>query len=267
MKALIPLYDQIHQVVSFLSKQLNLARFVNKIGRKLALKIEQIISLAVFKQKNGIESKRALYRTFEPNCSYTTLVVNLNRWAKLAALILLLLQKINCQNQHPIKHIDSTDIPVCLPKNARSHQTMKTSASWGHNGKGAFFGLKLHLIADLKKRILAIRFTSGNVDDREMVLPLSAEIWGILVGDAGYVSEKLQRQFYQEHQRILLVKPRTNMKKVMTEFQEKLYNTRMTIELNFRCLKMFYSLITSLPRSAGGYFANYIWSLLAYQII
>jgi len=32
-------------------------------------------------------------------------------------------------------------------------------------------------------------------------------------------------------------------------------------------LKMFYGLTTSLPRSAGGYLANYIYSLLAYQII
>jgi len=54
------------------------------------------------------------------------------------------------------------------------------------------------------------------------------------------------------------------MKKVITFFQKKLYDTRMIIELQFRNLKMFYGLITSLPRSINGYFANYIYSILAY---
>lgn len=185
----------------------------------------------------------------------------------MAALIVFLLLKINWANQHPIKHVDSTDIPVCLPKNADHHKTMKDFVSWYHNGRGYFFGLKMHLIADLKKRLLAIKFTTANTDDREMVLPLSDEIWGILIGDAGYVSEKLAREFYQENRRILLAKPRNNMKKIATWFQNELYDTRMLIEIHPRCLKMFYNLVTSLPRSAAGYFANYIYSLLAYQIV
>jgi len=56
------------------------------------------------------------------------------------------------------------------------------------------------------------------------------------------------------------------MVKIITKFQEFLYGTRMLIELNFRSLKMFYGLVTSLPRSVAGYLANYIYSLLAYQI-
>lgn len=263
----IPLLNEIQQVVSFFSKQLKFEKFLAKTGRKLALTIEQIISLAIFKQKNGIDSKKSLYEIVKPKCSYKTLVVNLIRWARLGAIISFLLMKLNRQSQHPIKHIDSTDIPVCLPKNANSHKTTKGFASWGHNGKGNFFGLTMHLIADLRKKILSVIFVSGNTDGRELVLPLSDEIWGILIGDAGYVSAKLQKEFYREYQRILLTKPRKNMKKLATEFQIKLYDTRMLVEIHPRCLKMFYHLITSLPRSVAGYFANYIWSLLAYQII
>ena len=89
---------------------------------------------------------------------------------------------------------------------------------------------------------------------------------GLFVADAGYISKKLQRDFYIEGKRLLLAKPRKNMGKIMTKFQEFLYSTRMLIELNFRSLKMFYGLVTSLPRSVGGYLANYIYALLAYQI-
>ena len=72
--------------------------------------------------------------------------------------------------------------------------------------------------------------------------------------------------FYKENLRILFTKPRANMKKVITKFQYHLYNTRMLIELNFRNLKMLYAFLTSFPRSIDGYFANYIYSLLAYVL-
>ena len=267
MKTQIKLYEKIKEVVEFFSKQLQFDKYKNNLGRKLALTINETISLALFKQKNNIATKKALYEIFKPNCSYKTLVVNLNRWTFLAVIILILLIKINRSNSHPVKHIDSTDIPVCSFKNANSHKTMKKLARFGRNSKGTFFGLKLHLITDLRRKILSIKFTGGNVDDRKIVIKLSEGLSGIFMADAGYVSKKLSSKFHQERKRVLLAKPRANMKKIMTEFEDKLYQTRMLIELNFRSLKMFYGLTTSLPRSVGGYLANYIYSLLAYQII
>ena len=56
------------------------------------------------------------------------------------------------------------------------------------------------------------------------------------------------------------------MKRIATKIQTMLYDTRMIIELNFRNLKMFYGLETSLPRSVDGYLGNYVYSLLAYVL-
>jgi hypothetical protein len=266
MKALIPLYENIKRIVSFFSKKLKFDKFKNKLGRKLALSLEEIISIGLFKQKNGMPTKKSVWKILMPKCSYKTLAVNLNRWSNLAGIILVLIMKINQASQHLIKHVDSTDIPVCLFKNANNHRTMRGLAEFGRSSKGIFFGLKMHIISDFKRKLLALKFTGGACDDREMVMPLSKEITGILIGDAGYVSEKLRQEFYQENKRILLVKPRKNMKKVMSRFEQFLYDTRMIIELSFRNLKMFYGLVTSLPRSVDGYLANYIYSLLAYQI-
>ncbi len=89
---------------------------------------------------------------------------------------------------------------------------------------------------------------------------------GVFVADAGYISKDLEREFFIENKRILFAKPRANMKKLATAFQTRLYDTRMLIELNFRNLKLFYGLGTSLPRSINGYLANYIYSLLAYVL-
>jgi hypothetical protein len=267
MENQIILYEKIKTVVSFFSRHLKFDKFKNKLGRKLALSLEDILAASLFKQKNNIATKKAAYEILKPDCSYKTLVVNMNRFAQLAVIILALLMKINRNNSHPVKHLDSTDIPVCLFKNASNHKTMKGLAEFGRSSKGIFYGLKMHLVTDLRRKILRVKFTAGNVDDREMVIPLSKDLLGIFIADAGYISKKLAEEFYREHQRVLLVKPRANMKKLMTKFEESLYSTRMLIELNFRNLKMFYGLVTSLPRSVDGYLANYIYSLLAYQII
>jgi hypothetical protein len=269
MSVVIPFYNEIMKVVRLFSQQLKIDKLQNKIGRKLALPIIQVLSLALFKQASGIATKKSLFTIFNLRkiCSYKTLVMSINRWAILALRLLFIIMRMSRKNQHIIKYIDSTDIPVCLFKNANKHKVMKIFASFSRSAKGIYFGLKMHLIADFKRQMLAIKFTSADVNDRDAVISLSKKLNGIFIADAGYVSEKLQRKFYRARKRILLVKARKNMRKIITEFQEKLYKTRMVIELNFRNLKMFYGLITSLPKSVDGYLANYIYSLLACQII
>jgi hypothetical protein len=122
------------------------------------------------------------------------------------------------------------------------------------------------ITADLKRQMLGVKFASGNSDDREIFKKLNKDMEGIFVADAGYISKDLEKDFYIEHKRVLFAKPRANMKRLATEWQLKLYETRMQIELNFRNLKMFHNLQTSLPRSIDGYFGNYVYSLLAYVL-
>jgi len=266
MKTAIRLYDNIRQKVQFWYTQLKLDRHEKTQGRRLAISIVESISLSIFKQKNHIPTKKAIYDIFQPPCVYKTLVENMNRCARMAGIILVFLLNLNRSVAHPVKHTDSTDIPVCTNRKAKYHKTMRGLAQWAKTGKGAFYGLKLHITTDLRRRMLALRFTSGNADDRTIFIRLNKGLFGIFIADAGYISEKLQREFHVEHRRLLLAKPRKNMKKLITAFQDLLYGTRMLIELNFRNLKMFYGLITSLPRSVNGYLANYIFSLLAYTI-
>lgn len=267
MKSVIQLYNDIKQKVQFMYQRLKLYTQEKTRGRKLIVSIPEIIAAALFKQKQHIATKRALYENLEPNCSYKTLVVNMNRCAPLAAIILSFILKNNQKNGHLIKHMDATDIPVCTNRKAKHHQTMELLSGWGKTGKGWFYGLKLHITTDLQRKLLAIKFTGGNVDDRSVCVALNKNLEGVFIGDAGYTSEKLQREFYIEHKRWLLAKPKRNMKKIATAFQSWLYGTRMLIELNFRNLKMFYGLVTSLPRSISGYLANYIYSILAYVLV
>jgi len=270
MDSYISQYHEIERIVNIYSKQLQFDKYEKKQGRKLAIPITESISLALFKQKNNIATKKALYQIVQPDCSYKTLVVNMNRWFFLALILLVFLMHSNRRTAHLVKIIDSTDIPVCLFKNAKNHKTMRGLAAFSKRAKGiksTFYGLKMHLLIDVNRKFLALKFTPANVDDRVVVIRLSQDLLGIFLADAGYISLKLAEAFYLENQRILLAKPKKNMRKLMTLWQQKLMEKRMLIEFDFRSLKLFYGLITSLPRSIDGYLANYIYSLLAYQII
>lgn len=262
------LYLGMEKVVRFFSNKLNLSNYENKTGRKPKIKINETISLALYQKSGGANTKKFLWKSFNLKrvCSYKTLCERLNKCAPLALRILFLIMRMNKRDQHKIKHIDSSELPVCLFKNANSHKTMKGLASFAKGSRGTYFGLKIHLISDLKRRILAVKITTANVNDRDYVIPMAKGMDGLFIADAGYVSEKLQREFYRANKRMLLVKPRKNMKRTMTEFEEKLYRTRMAIELTFRNLKVFYGLVTSLPRSVSGYFANYVYAILACAI-
>jgi hypothetical protein len=266
MKTVIESFERIKQKVVQISKSLRFDKFTNHLGRKLALSIEDSVSLALFKHRQGIETKKSIYEIFRPACSYKTLVVSLNRWYKLALQIVGLILNQNRQRAHPVKHIDSTDIPVCLPKNAKHHQTMRDLSAWSNTGKAFFYGLKLHLIADLRQQVLALRFTSADADERKVATPLAEGLSGIFIADAGYVSAELEQNFYIEGQRYILIKPKKNQRKLATALDGLLYSTRMLVEIPFRILKMFHGLVTSLPRSVDGYLANYTHSLLAYLL-
>src|SRR3989338_4198587 len=265
MKTSIEIFSHMLAKVSFFSKQLNL-KISKSTGRPLAIKPEETIALSLFKQAQGIETKKSIWKIFKPECTYKTLVVNMNKLSLYALLILKSILRWNQKDAHPVKHTDSTDVPVCLTKNGKRHRTMRDLATWAHGPKGWYFGLKMSITTDLKRNMLAVRFGSGNSDDRKTFKEMNKDIMGIFVADAVYISKDLERDFYIENKRILFAKPRANMKKLTTAFQTRLYNTRMLIELNFRNLKMFYGLETSLPRSIDGYLGNYIYSLLAYVL-
>ena len=265
MKTSIQIYSDMVAKVKFFFKQLNLS-ILKSTGRKLLIAPEETIAMSLFKQAQGIETKKSVWKIFNLKCSYKTLVVNMNKLAVFALVILQAILHWNQKHAHVVKHTDSTDIPFCLTKNGRHHKTMKEFAAWAHGPKGWYYGLKMSLTADLNRNVLAVRFSSGNADDRQTFKEMNKDMMGIFVADAGYVSKDLEKEFYIENKRILFAKPRSNMKKIATWWQTRLYDTRMQIELNFRSLKMFNGLVTSLPRSIDGYLGNYSYSLLAHVL-
>lgn len=266
------LYENLTHIVTYISKTFKSFRVAvseaSATGRPKKISNKDALIYALYQHQSTRATKKSVYDDFKDvlHCSYKTFVVSVNRVARLSLLLLCILMRLGRTHAHLVKYTDATDIPVCLKKNADSHKTMRAFAEIGRSSKGWFYGIKLTITRDHAGRLLALKFTRPSKNDRDIFRKINKDIHGILIADAGYVSKKLEKEMNIDHLRWILIKPYKTMKKLMTPWQEQLYKGRFQIEFDFRNLKMFHGLITSLPRSINGYIANYLHALLSFVL-
>ena len=262
----IKVYKNLREIVTKIYHTLNLRIYETPKGRKEIIHNIDAITLGIWKQTQGIATKKSLYEIIAPMCSYKTLVVSINRCLELLKKVLNILLISNRYSSHLVKHVDATDLPVCSLRKAKNHRTMKSIATKSKSSKGWYYGLKLHATIDLQGRILAVQITSANADDREILRRMNKDLAGILVADAGYVSSKLEKELFIENKRVLYTCMRTNMKKIATLDDIELLKTRMRIENHFGNLKEFHNLTSTVCRSINGYLVNYLTSIISYVL-
>lgn len=266
MNTFITIYDKLNTIVSQFFKTLKFKEREHSKGRKPILKNSEIVAAVIFWRRQNIGSKKSLYEILEPPMSYNCFVAALNRAIKYLARIIAAVIRFFRKNSCIVKFTDSTELPVCLNKNAKNHRTMRGLSAKSKSSKGWFYGLKLHLSADCQGKVLAVRLTPGNSDDRSVFKKMNAKLRGLFIADAGYVSEELERDFFVEHERAVITGTRKNMKKLSAPWQISLLNLRMRVEVHFRVLKVCYGLVTSLPRSIDGYLTHYLGAIAAHLI-
>lgn len=265
----VAIFQKLKAVVTRLVHQFRVVNLeTSTTGRPRKISHTDAITLALYQHQSTRSTKKSVYEDFRERlaCSYKTFVVSINAAAVHCARLLYLMMRLGRNNQHPVKYTDATDIPVCLKKNADSHKTMRAFSELGRSSKGWYFGLKLTITRDADGRLLAILFTRPHHNDRDICRQINTDIFGIIVLDAGYVSKELENDMNIERKRWLLIRPYKTMKKLATKWQEELYKRRFQIEFDFRSLKMFHGLVTSLPRSINGYLANYIHALTSFVL-
>lgn len=247
---------------------LNLNHKSNPQGRKLKIANEDALALALYRHISTRATKKSVYEDFKDvlHCSYKTLVESMNRVAIWSMRILFLIMRMGKKHGSFVKYTDATDLPVCLKKNADDHKTMRGLSGFGHSAKGWYYGLKMTMTRDMNGNILGLRFTAPSKNDRDIFRDLNKDVYGVIVADAGYVSKQLEKDMNIDGRRWILIRPFKSMRKLATKWQERLYRSRFMIEFDFRSLKLFHGLVTSLPRSVNGYIANYLNSLLSFVI-
>lgn len=266
MKLLI--YDNLKRSITHLIQTFKINISAAPTGRPRKISTIDALTLSLYQHRSTRATKRSIYEDLKSSlrCSYKTLVVSMNKAAELAGQLLGLLMHRSAPASHPIKYTDATDLPVCLKKNADDHKTMSGLAGFGHSTKGWYYGLKMTMTRDDAGRILGLKFSHPGTNDRDIFRSINKNLMGILVADAGYVSQQLERDMFIERKRFVLIRPFKSMKKLATAWQLAVYRGRFKIEFDFRSLKLFHGLVTSLPRSVNGYLANYLQSVLAFVI-
>jgi len=168
-----------------------------------------------------------------------------------------------------ISFLDSTTLDVCHNRRIYSHRVFKQLAKRGKSSTGWFYGFKLHLIINDRGEILAFCLTAGNVDDRDWdtLSKLTAEIFGKLFADRGYLSQKLFENLYEKGI-TLFTKLKKNMKNKLIGIQDKLLlRKRAVIESVNDFLKNICQIEHSRHRSTANFLVNLLSGLVAYSFI
>src|SRR5512144_538279 len=160
--------------------------------------------------------------------------------------------------------IDATSLVVCHNRRSYSHKVFKKIARRGKTSVGWFYGFKLHLVVNDCGGLLAFQVTPGNVDDRKPVPRLAKGLTGKLVGDRGYISQKLfERLLEQDLQ--LLTKLRKGMQNKLLPLVDKLLlRKRALIETINDQLKNISQIEHTRHRSVINWMVNLLAGLVAY---
>jgi len=159
-----------------------------------------------------------------------------------------------------IGFIDSTALAVCDNRRISQHRVFAQAAVRGKTSMGWFFGFKLHLVVNDRGELLACRLTPGNVDDRVPVPKLTAQMWGKLFGDKGYLSQPLAAQLRQRGIH-LITRLKSNMKNRLLPLVDKILLRKRSI---IDQLKNISQIEHTRHRSVANFMVNLLCGLIAY---
>ena len=90
-----------------------------------------------------------------------------------------------------ISIVDSTILSVCHNRRIHRYKVFKNIAQRGKSSMGWFYGFKLHAVFNHVGELVNFCLTPGNVDDRKGLRQMANKLFGLLVGDRGYISKEL----------------------------------------------------------------------------
>lgn len=163
-----------------------------------------------------------------------------------------------------ISFIDSTGLAVCHNRRIQRHRVFASYAGRGKSSVDWFFGFKLHLVINHRGEIIDFRLTAGNVDDRRPVKGFSQKLFGLLIGDKGYLGGALHDDLAENG--VQLITPvRRNMKPPKrTSLERYLLQHRSLIETVNDKLKNLCQIEHTRHRSLNNFLINLMAGLVAY---
>lgn len=239
------------------------------VGRPKKLFVSEIMTLLIYFHQSQYRNFKAYYMNHVlknllhlfPN------LVSYQRFVEImSSAFIFLCLFIHCQKKSKtgLYFIDSTTRAVCHEKRAYSNRVFQHLAKKSKSTMGWFFGFKLHILINDQGELMAFRITPGNEDDRTCVKILSKNLFGKMIGDKGYISQKLFEDLYAQGLQ-LITRIKKNMKNKLIPLMDKLLlRKRAIVESVIDQLKNISQIEHSRHRSPSNFFVNIVSGLAAY---
>ena len=249
-----------------------MAAWVGKWEPKRQLRLPEVITLTIMRFYLRVQDLKTFHRLVRT--AYFPHVPNYENFLKksnasfIGGMVVLnyLLAVKRRESIGGCFFMDSTALSVCHNHNFSSHRVTNGYSARGMSAKGWFYGFKLHGVCDCRGNLVRLRFSPGNEYDNQEVTNLTEGLFGRFVGDAGYILKEAIFQALYEKGRHILHGVRKNMKRVMSEEQQRLFRKRSRIETVWDVLKERYQMIWHLAWSITGLFRHYVYSFVAFLL-
>ncbi|MFP5263071.1 MAG: IS982 family transposase [Blastocatellia bacterium] len=237
--------------------------------RKSSLCLSEVVTIIIYFHLSGYRTFKDFYTRSVSRHMLATFpnLVSYNRFVELMAEALVpLCVYLNSRfgRCSGISFIDSLPLAVCHNRRIHAHKVFSGLAQRGRSSVDWFYGFKLHLVVNDEGELLAVWLTSGNIDDRKPLPHLTKKLFGKLIGDKGYISQRLT-ELLSGRGLQLVAKIKTNMKNRLMPMMDKLVlRKRALIETINDQLKNICQVAHSRHRSTSNFVVNTIAALIAY---
>jgi hypothetical protein len=244
---------------------------INSRKRKFKMSDSEVMTILIMFHIEGYRNLKSYYLNYISRFHKNDFpdLVSYNRFVELQKMVTepLMMFLISLMGLCTgISFIDSTKISVCNNKRISRNKVFKNNAKIGKSTMGWFFGFKLHIIINEHGELLAVKITKANCDDRKPVLDLSKKLYGKLIGDKGYISEKLRSQLFQKGISLVTSIKKTMKNKLMLIEDKILLRKRSVIETVNDQLKNISQVEHTRHRSINNFITNMISGLVAYSL-
>jgi hypothetical protein len=239
----MPIEDFIISVfceIEVLLKEVTRGRRLRQRGFPPRLSDSEVLTMEVVGEYLGIDTDKGIWAYFCHHWRgwFPGLGSRAN-FAKQAASLWRMKQRIQTRLAarlgafaDPIHVVDGFPVPVCLFQRANSCKRFQGEASYGYcaSKDQTYYGFHGHLLISFSGVICDLSLTGASVDEREALWELIGTIYGLLIGDKGYIDKRLKEELAAKG--IHLETPlRANMKDSRDpRFVRLLTSTRRLIE-------------------------------------
>ncbi len=210
-------------------------------GFEPKLSDSEVITMEIVGEFLGIDTDKGIWKYFRthwqewfPQLGSRANFVkqSANLWA-VKQLILQRLSRSLGSFSDPIHIVDGFPMPVCLFARAPQSQCFEDSASFGYcaTKKQTYYGFQGVVMINFEGVITGFTVVPANVDEREALWDVVDSIYGLLIGDKGYLLRPLLKQELFEQDVELQTPLRRNMSDTRPKaFVKSLMSVRRLVE-------------------------------------